>query len=86
MRKRNVEGHVFNINSVLGHYLLLNAADDFPDFNLYPATKHASVALTHVVRRELAVIKAPIRITVSCDHISSFLFLVVPFSKVPLYK
>ncbi|XP_077260701.1 farnesol dehydrogenase [Temnothorax americanus] len=66
MRKRNVEGHVFNINSVIGHYLLTNVstvAGLLADVNLYPATKHGSVALTHVVRRELASIKAPIRIT-----------------------
>ncbi|XP_071561124.1 farnesol dehydrogenase [Temnothorax nylanderi] len=65
MRKRNVEGHVFNINSVLGHYLLTNVSTVglLADFNLYPASKHGSVALTHVVRRELASVKAPIRIT-----------------------
>ncbi|XP_018316996.1 farnesol dehydrogenase [Mycetomoellerius zeteki] len=58
--KRNVEGHIFNINSVLSHYLPL---DGMPDFNLYPATKHASLALTDTVRGEIAKIKAPIRIT-----------------------
>jgi len=63
MRKRNVEGHIFNINSVLGHYLPPNASDGFCDFSLYPASKHGSVNLTHIVRRELAGIKAPIRIT-----------------------
>ncbi|XP_018360949.1 PREDICTED: farnesol dehydrogenase-like [Trachymyrmex cornetzi] len=60
MLKRNVEGHIFNINSVLSHYLPL---DDMPDFNLYPTTKHASLALTNTVRGEIAKIKAPIRIT-----------------------
>ncbi|KAG5332154.1 SDR1 dehydrogenase, partial [Acromyrmex charruanus] len=60
MLKRNVEGHIFNINSVLSHYLPL---DGMPDFNLYPATKHASLALTNTVRGEIAKIKAPIRIT-----------------------
>ncbi|KAL0116901.1 hypothetical protein PUN28_010046 [Cardiocondyla obscurior] len=61
MRERNVEGHIFNINSVLGRHLLLTT--NMPDFNLYPATKHGSVALTNVVRRELAALQVPIRIT-----------------------
>ncbi|KAL6261654.1 hypothetical protein P5V15_006742 [Pogonomyrmex californicus] len=65
MRNRNVEGHVFNINSVLGHYLPTNLTSEYglSDFNLYPTTKHGTVALTHTVRRELAAVKAPIRIT-----------------------
>ncbi|CAL1680682.1 unnamed protein product [Lasius platythorax] len=67
MRNRNVEGHILNINSVLGHYIppkscegIIDAAFDF---NLYVASKHATVALTHTVRREIADIKPPIRIT-----------------------
>ncbi|XP_012525487.1 farnesol dehydrogenase [Monomorium pharaonis] len=59
MRKRNVEGHVFNINSVLSHYIPFN----FANCNLYPASKHGSIALTHTVRQELAEVKASIRIT-----------------------
>lgn len=49
--------------------------DPLFEFNIYPATKHGSVALTHVIRRELADIKAPIRVTVSYDHISSYFLL-----------
>lgn len=84
MRKRNVEGHIFNINrytrgngelttrsimnfSVLGHELrdsFLSDIDGLNGFNVYPACKHASVALTHTVRRELKSVGAPIRITV----------------------
>jgi NADP+-dependent farnesol dehydrogenase len=65
MRKRNVEGHVFNVNSILGHYLTMNISKDVSNYNLnlYPASKHGSVALTYLVKRELADIKAPIRIT-----------------------
>lgn len=61
--------------SVLGHYLPPYTSDGFRDFNLYPTSKHGSVTLTHTVRRELAGIKAPIRITVSCDNILSSYFL-----------
>lgn len=66
MRGRNVEGHVFNVNSVLGHEIPsgpLSEVEGCNGWNLYPACKHGTVALTHTVRRELAAIKAPIRIT-----------------------
>ncbi|CAK9829262.1 Farnesol dehydrogenase [Anthophora retusa] len=66
MLKRNVEGHIFNINSVLGHEIpngFLSEIDGCNGWNLYPTCKHGTVALTHTVRRELAAIKAPIRIT-----------------------
>lgn len=66
MRQRNVEGHIFNINSVLGHKIpsgSLSEIDGCNGWNLYPTCKHGTVALTHMVRQELAAIKAPIRIT-----------------------
>ncbi|KOC67087.1 Dehydrogenase/reductase SDR family member 11 [Habropoda laboriosa] len=66
MLKRNVEGHIFNINSVLGHEIpsgFPSEIDGSNGWNLYPTCKHGTVALTHTVRRELAAIKAPIRIT-----------------------
>ncbi|XP_011697947.1 PREDICTED: dehydrogenase/reductase SDR family member 11-like [Wasmannia auropunctata] len=59
MRKRNGEGHIFSITSVLSHSLVPASVGG----NLYAASKHASLALTHTVRRELAEIKAPIRVT-----------------------
>lgn len=54
--------------SVLGHEIpsgFFSEIDGCNGWNLYPACKHGNVALTHTVRRELAAIKAPIRITVS---------------------
>nr|XP_003705639.2 PREDICTED: dehydrogenase/reductase SDR family member 11-like [Megachile rotundata] len=66
MRQRNVEGHIFNINSVLGHKIPSGSfleIDGCNGWNLYPTCKHGTVALTHTVRQELAAIKAPIRIT-----------------------
>lgn len=64
---------ILSICSVLGHYLLTNIDGNLPcEFNIYPVTKHGSVTLTHLIRRELADIKAPIRITVSYDYISYY--------------
>ncbi|KAI4503480.1 hypothetical protein M0802_001702 [Mischocyttarus mexicanus] len=66
MQKRNVEGHVFNINSVLGHIMPCSSLDNTRScngWNLYPTSKHASVALTQSVRQELCVIKSRIRVT-----------------------
>nr|XP_012214786.1 PREDICTED: farnesol dehydrogenase-like [Linepithema humile] len=69
MRQRNVEGHIFNINNILAHniprgYVLENTSDiDGYSFNIYPATKHASRVLTTAVRREIAAVQAPIRVT-----------------------
>ncbi|XP_031772291.1 farnesol dehydrogenase-like [Apis florea] len=66
MRQRNVEGHIFNINSVLGRKIPSTAfseIDGCNGWNLYPTCKHATVALTQSVRQELIDVKAPIRIT-----------------------
>ncbi|CAD1479988.1 unnamed protein product, partial [Heterotrigona itama] len=52
--------------SVLGHEIpsgFFSEIDGCNGWNLYPTCKHGAVALTHTVRRELAAIKAPIRIT-----------------------
>lgn len=62
MRKRNVEGHIFNINSVAGHCLPPEYVAGF-HMNIYPVSKHASVTLTQLLRYEIAKTKAPIRIT-----------------------
>ncbi|CAL7935498.1 unnamed protein product [Xylocopa violacea] len=69
MRERDVEGHIFNINSMAGHhvpYKNFSEKDKYSGSSLYPASKFASVALTESVRRELAAIKARIRITSVC--------------------
>jgi len=62
--------------SVLSHYLPL---EGMPNFNLYPATKHASLALTNTVRGEIAKIKTPIRITVRLcfELFSCYLFYII---------
>lgn len=53
------------IISILGHEIPTNKLLDTSGFNLYPTCKHATVAMTHSIRRELAEAKLPIRITVS---------------------
>ncbi|XP_006612524.1 farnesol dehydrogenase-like isoform X2 [Apis dorsata] len=66
MRQRNVEGHIFNINSVLGRKIptaVFSEIDGCNGWNLYPVCKHANVTLMQSVKQELIDIKAPIRIT-----------------------
>ncbi|EZA60597.1 hypothetical protein DMN91_001411 [Ooceraea biroi] len=66
MRDRNVEGHIFNINSITGHQMLpnpLSEAEGLNGFNIYPASKQASVCLTNIIRKEITTVKAPIRVT-----------------------
>nr|XP_046486135.1 farnesol dehydrogenase-like isoform X2 [Neodiprion pinetum] len=57
MQRRNVAGHIININSVAGHWLPGQAS------SLYPATKHAITTITETVRRELSLANSKIKIT-----------------------
>ncbi|XP_012234899.1 farnesol dehydrogenase [Linepithema humile] len=66
MRKRNVEGHIFNITSVLAHLNPIQGMSDKDGcngYNLYPASKYAARIMTTAVRREIAAVQAPIRVT-----------------------
>ncbi|KAK5638111.1 hypothetical protein RI129_012406 [Pyrocoelia pectoralis] len=58
MRANHIDGHVIHINSIAGHNI-----PNYPDFNIYPATKHAVTALTETLRRELNSIDSKIKIT-----------------------
>ncbi|XP_015436496.1 PREDICTED: farnesol dehydrogenase-like [Dufourea novaeangliae] len=74
MLRRNVEGHIFVMNSILGHEMpsrTLSELDGCNGWHLYPACKHGSVALTESVRRELAAVKAQIRVTSICPGLVS---------------
>ncbi|XP_014206072.1 farnesol dehydrogenase-like [Copidosoma floridanum] len=66
MRNHKVEGHIFNINSILGHEVpegVFSEQAGANGWSLYPASKHATVAMTHTVRREISRLSLPIRIT-----------------------
>ncbi|KAM4701669.1 dehydrogenase/reductase SDR family member 11 isoform 1-T1 [Discoglossus pictus] len=59
MKERSIDdGHIININSVLGHIYQCASQGHF-----YSATKHAVTALTEGVRQELREEKSHIRVT-----------------------
>ncbi|XP_048482513.1 farnesol dehydrogenase [Plutella xylostella] len=58
MRRRGVDGHVININSIAGHYV---PTSQF--FNVYSSTKHAVTAFTQSLCTELAEYRSGIRVT-----------------------
>ncbi|KAJ8913673.1 hypothetical protein NQ315_007390 [Exocentrus adspersus] len=60
MKENGVAGHIVHINSVVGHYVP-NLPK--PDFNVYPATKHAVTALTESLRQELRSQGSAIKVT-----------------------
>lgn len=68
MRKQNTEGHIINLNSVLGLQLPTRrmVKDETKALNIYTACKHGTVALTKIVRQELGQIDAKIRVTSIC--------------------
>lgn len=69
MREHNINGHIININSVLGHYFYR-----IPIANVYPASKHAVTTLTESLRVELASLNTKIKITVRNELILSIYF------------
>lgn len=58
MRENSIAGHIFNINSVLGHEVLNIRHTS------YPASKHAVTALTETLRLEFVALGLKIKITV----------------------
>lgn len=63
MKRHNIDnGHIIQINSVLGHAVL--QLGEFASQNLYSPTKFAVTALTEVVRRELRDLGTKVKITV----------------------
>ncbi|XP_012259503.2 farnesol dehydrogenase-like [Athalia rosae] len=59
MKERKSDGHIININSVVGHSIEM--ATNI--FSLYPSSKYAVTAMTEVIRKELALSKSKIKIT-----------------------
>jgi NADP+-dependent farnesol dehydrogenase len=62
MKSRGDNGHVVNINSLLGHKIPF--LPNIPSFNIYPATKHAVTAMTESLRQELVIAGSKIKVTV----------------------
>ncbi|KAJ8931746.1 hypothetical protein NQ314_015278, partial [Rhamnusium bicolor] len=58
MRANNVDGHIIHINSVVGDQVI-----NFPNLNVYPASKFAVRALAETLRLELNASKLKIKIT-----------------------
>ncbi|CAH1405126.1 unnamed protein product [Nezara viridula] len=58
MKKNGIDdGHIININSVLGHRIMMT------DASLYTATKHGVTVLSETLRMELKEKKTKIRVT-----------------------
>lgn len=64
MKKHSIDGHIININSLLGHKIPIFAGQ-LPSFNVYPASKFAVTAINEVLRQDLIDAKSKIKITVS---------------------
>lgn len=58
LRRKVDDGHVFNINSLLGHFV-----KPLPASHAYGATKFAVTAVTEGIRQELLAKKSRIRVT-----------------------
>lgn len=58
--------------------------DGYNGWNLYTASKHATFALNHTVRLELAALGSPIRVTVSCGRLRSY-FEFLSLAYYPVY-
>ncbi|XP_046748681.1 farnesol dehydrogenase-like [Diprion similis] len=59
MEARQFDGHIFNINSILGHHIFVHS--NF--YSLYPSSKFAVTAMTEVARKELIQKNTKIKIT-----------------------
>ncbi|XP_058831552.1 farnesol dehydrogenase-like [Topomyia yanbarensis] len=58
MKKRSVDGHIVHINSIAGHMV-----PNFPNLNIYPASKFAVTAITETMRHELRTEGTKVKVT-----------------------
>lgn len=65
MAKHSIDGHIININSILGHKIPVVSNGNLPSFNIYPASKFAVTAITEGLRLDLIESKSKIKVTVS---------------------
>lgn len=62
MKRRDVDGHIVNMNSVVGHAVPVGV-DTLTTYNVYPATKYAVTALTETFRIELLNENSKVKMT-----------------------
>jgi NADP+-dependent farnesol dehydrogenase len=65
MKTREVNGHVVNINSILGHKVNQAVPGSKPTNSLYPTIKYALTGFTECIRQELLYLQTQIKVTVS---------------------
>jgi NADP+-dependent farnesol dehydrogenase len=65
MQTREVNGHIININSILGHKTNQAVPGNKPTNSLYPPIKMAITGLTECIRQELLYLQTQIKVTVS---------------------
>lgn len=65
MKDRDVNGHIININSILGHKCNQAVPGNKPTNSLYPPLKFALTGLTECIRQELLYLQTQIKVTVS---------------------
>ncbi|XP_035788467.1 farnesol dehydrogenase-like isoform X2 [Anopheles albimanus] len=58
MRARTINGHIINVNSILGHKYV-----PFPNLNLYGASKYAVTAITETLRNDFRNANTRVKVT-----------------------
>lgn len=71
MKRRQVDGHIVNMNSVVGHSVPIGV-DTLSTYNVYPATKYAVTAITETLRIELLNDNSKVKVTVSTMSVILF--------------
>ncbi|CAH0559923.1 unnamed protein product [Brassicogethes aeneus] len=81
LKQNGDEGHIIHLNSICGHFV-----PQIENFNVYPASKYAVTALTEGLRRELAKLKANIKVSSISPGIVKTKMLEVKLKTDPMYK
>ncbi|XP_075157312.1 farnesol dehydrogenase-like [Haematobia irritans] len=63
MRERNFNGHIFILNSIVGHCLPIFPKEIPPEVSMYVASKCTLTAMTEMYRQELRHLNTKIKIT-----------------------